>query len=124
MTKTNRKVVAVMRDLMFMVQVQQAAKKAGLETVAVKTRADALAKAVEEPLLMVIDLNDATLEPVELIRNLKAEPGTRVIYLLGFVSHVNTDLRSEAVASGCDMVVPRSAFAQRLPAVIESLEPK
>jgi CheY-like chemotaxis protein len=108
-----------MEDLMFMVRIQEAAKKAGLATVAVKTRAAAVAQAAQQPLLIVIDLNYAPAEPIELIKALKADQETRAIHLLGFVSHVQADLRAEAVASGCDTVLPRSAFAQRLPDVIQ-----
>jgi len=107
-----------MRDLMFMVQIQEAAKRAGLEAVAVQTKSDALAKAIEEPVLIVIDLNFTSAEPLELIRALKADEATRAIHLLAFVSHVQVDLRADAAAAGCDTVLPRSAFAQRLPDII------
>jgi CheY-like chemotaxis protein len=119
MPNTTEKVIAVMQDLMFMVRIQESAKRAGLETVVVKTKPDALAKAAEAPLLVVIDLNHAAGEPLELIRALKADPATESIHLLAFVSHVQTDLRSAAVAAGCDTVVARSAFVQTLPDIIQ-----
>ena len=115
----NDKVIAVMQDLMFMVRIQEAGKKKGLVTVAVKTKTDALAKAAEGPLLLVIDLNYSACEPLELIHSLKENSATTNIHLLAFVSHVQADLRAAAVAAGCDTVVARSAFAQTLPEVLE-----
>lgn len=113
------KVLAVIQDLMFMVRIQETAKRAGLETVVVKTKADALAKASQQPLLLVIDLNYVAGEPLELIQALKADGVTSAIHILAFVSHVQTGLRAAAVAAGCDTVVARSAFAETLPDVIQ-----
>jgi CheY-like chemotaxis protein len=110
----------VLEDLMFMVKIQEVAKRAGWETVVVKTREKALAMATEQPALMVIDLNYAPAEPLELIRALKAAEATKHIHLMAFVSHVQTDSRAAAATAGCDTVVPRSAFAQRLPEVIQA----
>lgn len=119
MTNQKQTVVAVMQDLMFMVQIQEAAKRAGLETAVVKNKTDALRKASERPILLIIDLNYAAGEPLELIKALKGDETTRAIHILAFVSHVQTGLRAAASANGCDTVLPRSAFTQNLPAVIE-----
>lgn len=121
MTNPSQKVIAVMQDLMFMVRVQEIAKRAGLSTVAVKTKADAIAQAAAQPLLIVIDLNHSAGEPLELIKELKSNSDTKAIHLLAFVSHVQADLRAAAVSAGCDTVVARSAFAQTLPDVISNL---
>lgn len=106
---------------MFMVKIQETAKRNGLETIAVKTQALALAKAAESPALIVIDLNYAPAQPLELIQALKADEATKSIHLLAFVSHVQTDLRSAAVTAGCDTVVPRSTFAQTLTALLTQM---
>lgn len=106
---------------MFMVKIQETARRAGFETVAVKTMPLALAKAAESPVLIVIDLNYAPAEPLELIQTLKADASTKNIPLLAFVSHVQTELRAAAVTAGCDTVIPRSAFAQKLPEIIGAL---
>ncbi len=119
MNNPPNRVVAVMEDLMFMVQIQDTAKRAGLQTVAVKTKEIALAKAAEQPLLIVIDLNYTPADPLELIKALKSNEDTKAIPLLAFVSHVQTELRAAAAANGCDIVLPRSAFAQSLPEIIQ-----
>ncbi len=104
---------------MFMVRIQEASKRAGLETIVVQSKANALSKAAEHPVLIVLDLNYTPGEPLDLIAALKADQATRDIHLLAFVSHVQTETRAAAVAAGCDTVLPRSAFAQRLPEIIQ-----
>jgi len=121
MTNSKHTVVAVMEDLMFMVRIQEAAKRSGLETVVVKTKADALKKAEQQPVLIVMDLNYRAGEPLELIKELKAAEATSSIHLLAFVSHVQTELRAAAVAEGCDTVLARSAFVQNLPDLLNHL---
>jgi CheY-like chemotaxis protein len=116
-----KKVVAVLSDLMFTVKIQEAAKRAGLEAVFVTSRENAFARAREHPLLLILDLNYAAVEPLELIRGLKQEEETAKIPLLGFVSHVETDLIQAARNNGCDKVMARSAFSQNLAAILSEL---
>jgi CheY-like chemotaxis protein len=106
---------------MFMVRIQEAAKRAGLETVVVKTKADLIRKAAEQPVLVIFDLNYSAGEPLEAIKALKADPSTSAIHLLAFVSHVQADLRAAASASGCDTVLARSALVQNLPEIMQRL---
>ena len=114
MTNQGKTVVAVLSDLMFTVKIQDAAKRAGIKTVFVNSAADALAQAKLNPSLLIIDLNNAKVEPLALIGQLKGDEATRHVKLLGYVSHVQVDLRQAAQDKGCDVVVARSAFVQNL----------
>ena len=114
-----KKVVAVLSDLMFTVKIQDAAKRAGVEAVFVTSQEKAFAQARENPALVILDLNYG--EPLGLIHTLKQEGATAKIPLLGFVSHVQTDLIQAARDNGCDRVMARSAFSQNLPAILAEL---
>lgn len=116
-----KKVIAVLSDLMFTVKIQDAAKRAGIEPVFVKTPEAALTLAGEAPAAMILDLNASDIRPLELIEKLKSTPETSKITLLGFVSHVQTDLIDAARQKGCDIVVARSAFSQQLVNFLEKL---
>jgi CheY-like chemotaxis protein len=116
-----KKIVAVVSDLLFTVKIQDAAKRAGVEAVFVTSQENALARARELPALIIIDLNDAAADPLDLIRKLKHEDATAKIPLLGFVSHVQTELIQAARNNGCDKVMARSAFSQNLPAILTEL---
>jgi CheY-like chemotaxis protein len=61
-----------------------------------------------------VDLHNQRIDPVALARELKADEQLRGIKLLGFFSHVQTELQRNAVAAGFDRVVPRSVFARDL----------
>jgi PleD family two-component response regulator len=119
MTAQKKKVVAVLNDLMFTVKIQEAVKRAGMEVVFVTTQQDALAKAKQNPAVIILDLNYSAAEPLELIGKLKNDDKTSAIGLLGYVSHVQVDLRQAAQEKGCDIVIARSAFSQNLPTLLQ-----
>jgi CheY-like chemotaxis protein len=113
-----KKIVAILSDLMFIAKIQEAAKRVGLEAVFVKTEQDALEKAKENPAVIILDLNANNLEPLDVIEKLKADGATSKISLVGYVSHVQVELKMAAQQKGCDVVLARSAFSQNLPTIL------
>jgi CheY-like chemotaxis protein len=109
------RIVALMDDLFFQMKVAETAKHLGLE-LKVATNGDALLTLLESaPKLVIVDLN-ARSQPIQTIERVRANKnGVRVI---GFLSHVQTDLASQARAAGCDEVMPRSSFTQNLAAIL------
>jgi PleD family two-component response regulator len=112
-------VVAILSDLMFTVKIQEAAKRAGLIPVFARTPEDAMEKARESPVAIILDLNANSVEPLEMIEKLKSNDATSGISLLGYVSHVQGDLKMAAQQKGCDVVMARSAFSQNLPIIMK-----
>jgi CheY-like chemotaxis protein len=115
-----RNLLAVMSDLFFSVQINDASKKLGMTAEFVKDETLALEKAKLKPLLIILDLNCDAADPLDLIARLKADPETAGIAMIGFVSHVQVELKQKALAAGCDTVVARSVFAQNLTAMIST----
>lgn len=101
-----------------MVKINESVKRAGFTVEFVKSEKDALEKAATGPALIVIDLNFSAVDPVNLIAKLKSDTETKNINLLGFVSHVQADLKRKAQEAGCEMVLARSAFSQNLPQIL------
>ena len=64
--------------------------------------------------MIVFDLNNAAAKPMTLIPKLKAKL-KKSTSIIGFLSHVQSELRAKAVEAGCDTVMPRAAFSQNLP---------
>jgi len=112
-----------MTDLFFSVQIIDAAKRLGLTAEFVKDRETFLRKVKEKPVLVIFDLNCAAAGPADLIRYIKSDPDTKDIPTLGFVPHVQIQLKAEAQAAGCDTVVARSVFAQTLPDILRRYVP-
>ena len=114
-----RKILAVMTDLFFSAKILDMAKKVGMSVEFLRDKATVLEKVKEKPSLVIFDLNCDTAEPLSIIRAMKADPETKRVSTIGFVSHVQTELKLEAQESGCDMVVARSVFAQNLPVILK-----
>lgn len=109
-----KRVLAVVSDLFFSVKISEAAKRTGLALEFVKNPDEVLVKAKEKPSLIIFDLNFDVVNPVHLIERLKSSAETKGISLLGFLSHIQVDLKQQAQDAGCDMVMARSAFSQNM----------
>lgn len=81
---------------------------------------DALIQKVREakPGLIVVDLHNTKIDAISLASELKSDDELRAIPMLGFFSHVETELQRNALAAGFDRVVPRSVFARDLPTIL------
>jgi CheY-like chemotaxis protein len=119
----NKKILAVLEDLFFTVKINESAKRAGLPVEFVKSEKDALDKAGTQPgtqpALIIIDLNYQGIDPLKLIRELKEGVGTKGIGLIGYLSHIQVELKRQAQEAGCNMVLARSAFSQNLLQILQ-----
>jgi len=112
-------IIAAVDDMFFAAKIRGAAEQVGRRLVFVKTRSELDANLVSSPPAMILlDLNSERLEPIQTIQYLKSDPKLGAIPILGFLSHVQTELKSQAEDAGCDRVMPRSAFSQRLPELL------
>ena len=113
--------IVLIDDLFFQAKIQETARKLNVKVEFVKTEQDLTERiklnGEEKPSLIIFDLNHASAKPLSLIPKLKSKlkKGTSII---GFLSHVQGDLKQKAHEVGCDMVLPRSAFSQNLPQLL------
>lgn len=118
---SNSRIFAFIEDLFFMAKIQETARKLNVKVEFVKSDKDLMEKiqlnGEEKPSLIIFDLNNVGVKPLTLIPKLKSKlkKGTSII---GFLSHVQGDLKQKAHEVGCDMVLPRSAFSQNLPQLL------
>src|SRR6202161_2872784 len=115
---SNSRIFAFVDDLFFAAKIQETARKLNVKVEFAKNDKD-LAQRMEhngeeKPSLIIFDLNNASAKPLTLIPKLKAKlkKGTSII---GFLSHLQGDLKAKAVEAGCNSVMPRAAFSQNLP---------
>lgn len=112
-------ILAAVDDMFFASKIRATADQIGLEVRFAKSAEDALEKARREsPALIIADLHSTKCEPFELARGIKADESLQSIHLLGFFSHVQTELQSKAEQSGFDRVMPRSIFSKNLPEIL------
>ncbi|MGB8011249.1 MAG: hypothetical protein WCF68_06530 [Terriglobales bacterium] len=115
------RVFAFVEDLFFLSKIQATGQKMNVKVEFVKNEKELTERmksnGEEKPSLIIFDLNNANAKPLSLIPKLKSKlkKGTSII---GFLSHVQGDLKQKAHEVGCDMVLPRSAFSQNLPQLL------
>jgi PleD family two-component response regulator len=115
-----KKILAAVDDLFFTVKISDAAKRAGLLVEFIKNEKDLLDRAREEkPSLIIFDLNFNAMQPLKVIPKFKGNPELKSISLIGYLSHVQGELKQKAHETGCDMVLARSALSQNLPQILK-----
>ncbi len=95
-------------DLFFRVKIDETAKQGKIHVDFVENL-DEISKDMK---LLIIDLNFSEFDPVKSIEKLKLQyPEMKII---GYLSHVQTELKEAALRAGCDEVLPRSQFSKNL----------
>jgi hypothetical protein len=114
------RIYCFIEDLFFTAKIQETARKLGVKVEFIKgaeketiTRLLGLPEN-ERPALVVFDLNNLNAKPITLIPKLKSK-FKKTVSIIGFLSHLQGDLKAKATEAGCDTVMPRSAFSQGLP---------
>jgi PleD family two-component response regulator len=118
------KIIVAVEDMFFAAKILGAAQRVGRQVDRVKTKEE-LTEAAANPAvaLIIMDLNSAQLQALDIIETFKSDPTLAAIPILGFLSHLQVDLKHRAEELGCDYVMPRSAFSQTLPDILSGKMP-
>lgn len=112
--------VAVTDDMFFSSKIREAAKTNNVIVEFVKNPDGLIDKLVSRPpSLLVVDLSSKKMEPLEIIKELKLTPGLKGIPVIGYLSHVEKDLKDKAVEAGYDIVLPRSRFSREVGEILK-----
>jgi hypothetical protein len=113
------RIFCFIEDLFFQAKIQETSRKLGIKVEFLKGDKDSVARLLdlpeaEKPTLLVFDLNNLNAKPMTLIPKFKTKL-KKATSIVGFLNHLQGDLKAKAVEVGCDTVMPRSAFSQSLP---------
>ena len=113
------RIFCFIEDLFFQAKISETARKLGIKVEFMKGDKESIAKLLdlpeaERPTLLVFDLNNLNAKPLVLIPKFRAKL-KKATSIIGFLSHLQGDLKLKGVEAGCDTVMPRSAFSQSLP---------
>lgn len=112
-------VISVVDDMFFASKIRAVAEAVGADISFPRSQEAIVSKAREtKPRLILVDLHNQRIDPLALARELKADEDLRGIRLLGFFSHIQTELQQNALAAGFDQVIPRSVFARDLSSIL------
>lgn len=118
---SSTRIFAFVDDMFFLAKIQETARKLNVKVEFVKSEKDILDRLGEngeqKPSLIIFDLNNTSVKPLSIIPKLKSKLKKHT-NIIGFLSHVQGDLKVKAQQAGCDMVLPRSAFSQNLPQLL------
>ena len=113
------RIFCFIEDLFFQAKINETSKKLGIKVEFVKGDKESVARLTDlaegdRPALLVFDLNNLNAKPMTLIPKLKTK-FKKATSIIGFLNHLQGDLKLKAIEAGCDTVMPRSAFSQSLP---------
>jgi CheY-like chemotaxis protein len=114
------RIFAFVEDLFFVAKIQEISRKLNVKVEFVKTDKEIAEKTEnteEKPSLIIVDLNSNGIKPLPVIAKMRSKY-KKATSIVGFVSHVQGDLKMKAQEAGCDVVMPRSAFSQNLPNIL------
>jgi CheY-like chemotaxis protein len=115
----NRRVIAAVNDMLFASKIRGTAEHLNVTVDFARTEDSLFDSAkTDVPALILLDLHDARLDPFALAARLKADEQLRAVPLVGFFSHVETELQRRAQEAGVDHVLPRSVFTRRLAEIL------
>ena len=114
------RVIAVLDDMFFSSKIREAAKSTGVKVEIVKNT-NGLIKSLTSapPTLIIVDLNVKKLIPLDFIKELKSSEELKKVPTLGYFSHVEEELKKEAIKAGFDVVMPRSGFSRELALILK-----
>jgi CheY-like chemotaxis protein len=113
------KITAIVNDLNFMTKIRNAAEAFGVKVGFVGSK-EQLEHYLKDSDLIFIDLENDLIEPVALIERVKSDQTMQKIKLIGYLSHVNSPLKSQAADAGCDEVMSRFEFNSNLREILQT----
>ncbi|MCA1555742.1 MAG: response regulator [Acidobacteria bacterium] len=115
-----RRVIVAVDDLFFAARIRTMAEHLGVEVIFPRSLEALSASATEDALaLVIVDLHLQRYDPFLIPSSLKNnDDGLPATPLVGFFSHVQTELQQRAEDAGYDRILPRSAFTKRLPEIL------
>lgn len=117
------RIFALVDDLFFLAKIQEVSRKLNVKVEFFKSEKEIGEKVAsseneeQQPSLIIVDLNSNSIKPVSAVSKLRSK-FKKSTSIVGFVSHVQGDLKVKAQEAGCDVVMPRSAFSQNLPNIL------
>ena len=109
--------VAVVPDHFFQAKIREAAAATGVDLAFAGTE-EALREALAggDVGLVIVSLESRMPDPFRALALARAVEGVRTV---GYLSHVDAELRERAIGAGCDEVLPKSAFSKGLPGILK-----
>ncbi len=119
----NSKTILVgITDIFFYTKVRDALLPQGYKLEKARAQRDILEKtALTNPAVVLLDMNDMTLDAFQALATLKTDPKLRAIPVLAYANHEEVDTWNKARALGVTKIVSRNEMSARTKELVEEL---
>jgi PleD family two-component response regulator len=115
-------ILVAVNDIFFYTKVRDALLPDGYRLEKARAQQDILEKASSgNPALVLLDMNDRTVDAFQALETLKADPRLSSIPVLAYANHEEVDTWNRARALGVTKIVSRNEFSARTRDLVDEL---
>ncbi len=115
-------ILVAVNDIFFHTKVRDALLPDGYRLEKARAQQDILEKASSgNPALVLLDMNDRTVDAFQALETLKADPRLSSIPILAYANHEEVDTWNRARALGVTKIVSRNEFSARTRDLVEEV---
>lgn len=118
----HKTILVAITDLFFYTKVKDALRQTNFQIEKARAQQDIVDKAASaSPSLVILNMNDLSLDPFHALEQLKGDARLKAIPILAFANHEEVDTWNRAKALGVSKIVSRNEFSARTKALVEEL---
>ena len=118
----HKTILVAITDLLFYTKVKDALRQTDFQIEKARAQQDILDKAASvSPRLIILNMNDLTLDAFDALEQLKGDPRLNAIPTLAFANHEEVDTWNRAKVLGVTKIVSRNEFSARTKGLVEEL---
>ncbi|NGZ02713.1 MAG: histidine kinase [Nitrospira sp. WS238] len=115
-------ILAAITDLFFYTKVRDALRPPEYQLEKARAQQEILDNAVSSnPGVIILNMNDLTLDAFQALEALRADPRTTAIPTLAFANHEEVDTWNRAKVLGVTKIVSRNEFSARMKDLVEEI---
>ena len=123
MDNIERTILVAVTDIFFYTKVRDALRTGGYRIEKARAQQDIAEKtATTAPAVVILDMNDLTLDAFQAIETLKANPQSQAIPILAYANHEEVDTWNRAKALGVTKIVSRNEFSARTKDLVDEVQ--
>ena len=111
------KIIAYVKGIFFATKIAETAKQNNEYVTFVKNESELFDQINKNTELIIFDLNNKFLN-LDIIKVLRRNRSLSKLEIIGFLSHVDIELRQKAIDIGFDKIYARSEFSKKLAEII------
>ena len=120
--RSQKTILVAVTDIFFYTKVRDALLPKGYRLEKVRTQRDISEKASSmNPVAVILNMNDQTLDAFRALQTLKADARWKVIPVLAFANHEEVETWNRAKALGVSKIVSRNEFSARTKDLVEDM---